>query len=92
MRLEVKVEGERVREARFDAAGCGFAVAAGSAGTELISGLEVDQARGLTAFDLDRALGGVPPQKRHALLMFLECLAGTLGPRTEADAGSTSNS
>lgn len=84
MRLQVRLEEGRIREAAFDATGCGAAVAAGSAGTELLVGREVAEARGLTAFDLDRALGGVPPQKRHALLMFLECLAGALGPRTGA--------
>lgn len=78
------MEEGRVCEARFQATGCGVAVAAGSAGAELITGLAVEQARAVTAFDLDRALGGVPPQKRHALLMFLECLAGALGPRTES--------
>lgn len=86
LRLDLRVEDGVVAEARFDAAGCGFAVAAGSVGTELLLGRTPEEGRNLTAFDLDRALGGVPPQKRHALLMVLQCVAGTLGPRTPAPA------
>lgn len=81
MRLEIRVLEGRVTDARFTATGCGAAVAAGSAGVELLLGREVAAARRVTAFELDRALGGLPPQKRHALLMFLECLGGALGPR-----------
>lgn len=84
MRLELKVTEGRVAEARFQARGCGAAVAAGSAGVDLVIGRQEVEARALTAFELDRSLGGLPPQKRHALLMFLECLAGALGPRSGA--------
>jgi nitrogen fixation NifU-like protein len=83
MRLEVRLADGRVAEARFRATGCGVAIAAGSAGTEWITGRALDEARALSAFELDRLLGGVPPSKRHALLMFLDCLAQALGPRTE---------
>ncbi|MEW6284567.1 MAG: hypothetical protein AB1758_38495, partial [Candidatus Eremiobacterota bacterium] len=41
----------------------------------------VEEARNLTAFELDRILGGLPPSKRHALWMVLECLHKALGPR-----------
>lgn len=86
MRLEVEVRDGRVADARFEAHGCGAALAAGSAGAEIIIGQPLDLARNLTAFDLDRALGGVPPAKRHALWMMLECLAAALGPRDQASS------
>lgn len=84
LKLYVRVEEGRVVEASFEAAGCGAAVAAGSAAVEWLQGRPVEEARALTAFELDRALGGVPPVKRHALLMVLEALAEALGPRPEA--------
>ena len=84
MRLEFLVANGRVREVRGQAFGCGAAVAAASVATELLQGLAVTQARSLDAFQLDRALGGVPPAKRHALLMVLQCLAEALGPRLGA--------
>jgi NifU-like protein involved in Fe-S cluster formation len=84
MRLEFLVAEGRVRELRGQAFGCGAAVAAASVATELLQGLTVTEARNLNAFQLDRALGGVPPAKRHALLMVLQCLAEALGPRIGA--------
>jgi len=81
MRLEFRLAEGRVLEVRCQAFGCGAAVAAGSAATELLAGRTLDAARRLTAFELDEALGGVPAPKRHALLMVLECIAGALGGR-----------
>jgi len=84
MRLEFLVADGRVREVRGQTFGCGAAVAAASVATELLRGLTVTEARNLDAFQLDRALGGVPPAKRHALLMVLLCVAEALGPRIGA--------
>ena len=84
MRLEFLVADGRVQEVHAQAFGCGAAVAAASVATELLQGLTVTEARNLDAFQLDRALGGVPPAKRHALLMVLQCLAEALGPRIGA--------
>ena len=84
MRLEFLVADGRVREVRGQAFGCGAAVAAASVATELLHGLTVTEARNIDAFQLDRALGGVPPAKRHALLMVLQSLAEALGPRIAA--------
>ena len=81
MRLEFRLSEGRVQEVRCQAFGCGAAVAAGSAATELLAGRTLGEARALTAFELDEALGGVPAPKRHALLMVLECIAGALGGR-----------
>ena len=84
MRLEFLVADGRVREVRGQAFGCGAAVAAASVATELLHGLTVTEARNIDTFQLDRALGGVPPAKRHALLMVLQSLAEALGPRIAA--------
>lgn len=88
LRLFVRVDEGRVAEAAFEAWGCGAAVAAGSAAADWLRGRDVEEARAMTAFELDRALGGVPPAKRHALVMVLEAVAEALGPRPEAAAGA----
>ena len=85
IRLEFLVADGRVREVRAQAYGCGAAVAAASVATELLQGLTVAEARSLDAFRFDAALGGLPPAKRHALLLVLQCLAEALGPRLGAD-------
>ena len=46
----------------------------GSLGTELLVGKAVGEARKLSAFSLDEQLGGLPPAKRHAILLFLDAL------------------
>lgn len=80
LRLDLKIEGERIVSARYQAYGCGAVVAAASLGTELLTDLTVEQARQLSSFQLDEKLGGLPPSKRHAYLMFLECLHEALPP------------
>lgn len=81
LRLDFRSSGDRLREVCFRSRGCGAVKAAGSAATELLLGRTLEEARSLTSLDLDQALGGVPPAKRHALWMVLECLAEALGPR-----------
>ena len=85
MRLEFRVIDGRLEAVHGQAYGCGAAVATASLATELLQGLTVAEARSLDAFQLDAALGGLPPTKRHALLMALQCLAEALGPRLGAD-------
>jgi NifU-like protein len=86
MLIDFQVSDGRLVRVRAEAFGCGAAVAAASAATELLEGRTLSAARALTAFELDRALGGVPAPKRHALWMVLECVADALGSRTEPDA------
>ena len=64
----------RITEATFVARACGPVVAVASLGTQKITGLTLDQARELPILELDRELGGLPPSKRHAYLIFLESL------------------
>lgn len=81
MRMTFRLSEDTIEEVRFLASGCGPAVAAGSLATTMLKGLTFEQARGLSAFELDKALGGLPISKRHAILMVLECLHGALGAR-----------
>lgn len=72
--LQLRIEDQVIQEAGFLAKACAPVVAMGSVGCQLVTGLAVEQALKLSSFDLDRALGGLPPPKRHAILMFLESL------------------
>lgn len=64
--------------ARFLAKGCAPVIAVADAGCARLEGLTVEQARRLSTLELDREIGPLPPSKRHAYLLFLECLAGAL--------------
>ncbi|MFA7481757.1 MAG: iron-sulfur cluster assembly scaffold protein [Vulcanimicrobiota bacterium] len=74
--LYLKVDDQRrITEAGFQARACAPVIAVASLGTQKITGLTLDEARELSILELDRELGGIPPSKRHAYLLFLECLA-----------------
>src|SRR3954464_7865521 len=66
VRVSVRVEGDRVAEAGFDASGCGAARAAGSIVVELVEGAPLLEAASIDAGRISDALGGLSPGKRHA--------------------------
>jgi nitrogen fixation NifU-like protein len=72
--LYLKLDGDRVREARYRTYGCGPTIAAGSVLTELIAGRTIEECRGLTTEDVIAALDGVPPEKLHCPTMAVAAL------------------
>jgi tRNA-uridine 2-sulfurtransferase len=79
VRVAVRVEGDRVVEAGFDAEGCGAARAAGSAVVELVEGRPFLEAARVTPDDVADALGGLIPPKRHAAELAADALHRALG-------------
>jgi tRNA-uridine 2-sulfurtransferase len=79
VRIAVRLEGERVAEAGFDAEGCGAAIAAGSAVVELVEGAPLLGAARLGPADVAAALGGLTPPKRHAADLASDALHRALG-------------
>jgi tRNA-uridine 2-sulfurtransferase len=79
VRVAVRVEGDLVVEAGFDAEGCGAARAAGSAGVELVEGRPFLEAALVTPDDVADALGGLIPPKRHAAELAADALHRALG-------------
>jgi tRNA-specific 2-thiouridylase len=79
IRVSVRVEGDRVVAAGFDASGCGALTAAGSAAVTLVEGeLLLDAARVGTATIADE-LGGLSPGKLHAAELAADALHRALG-------------
>jgi tRNA-specific 2-thiouridylase len=85
IRVAVRVEGDRIVEAGFDAEGCGAARAAGSAVVELVEGQSLLRAASVSADRIAEALGGLIPPKRHAAELAADALHRALGAVT-ADA------
>jgi tRNA-uridine 2-sulfurtransferase len=79
VRVTVRLEGEVVAEAGFDAEGCGAARAAGSAVVELVQGRPFLEAALVTPDDVAAALGGLIPPKRHAAELAADALHRALG-------------
>jgi NifU-like protein involved in Fe-S cluster formation len=65
-RVYLRVRGGRVIEARFQTYGCGPTIAAASAGTELITGVPLEEAAALPGARVEAAVGGLPPDRAHA--------------------------
>jgi tRNA-specific 2-thiouridylase len=86
LRVSVRVEGDRVAEAGFDADGCGAVRAAGSAVVELVEHRPLMDAARVTPEDVAAALGGLIPPKRHAAELAADALHRALGAAAKAGA------
>lgn len=74
MRLFLKIEDGRVREARFMTLGCAAAIATGSILTEMITGKKLAEALAVTNEQVAAALGGMPPAKVHCSVLAEQAL------------------
>jgi tRNA-specific 2-thiouridylase len=86
MRFSVLVDGDRVRDAGFEANGCGAATAAGSAAVALVRGCSLLEAARIGARSIADELGGLSPGKLHAAELAADALARALGGAARAHA------
>ena len=77
-RFYLRIEGDLVREARFQTYGCGPSIAASSVATELVRDQPVRALDELTPEAVEKALGGLPEDRRHAATMVVDALRGAL--------------
>ena len=78
MRLYVRIEDNRIVEAKFQTQGCPAAIAAGSITTEMLHGKTVEELLTLKRDAVNKALGGLPPQKVHASVLSEDAVRATL--------------
>ena len=65
MQIFIKVEDNRIVDAKFRTFGCGSAIAVSSMITELVKGKTLDEALSISKETVAEELGGLPPQKMH---------------------------
>lgn len=65
LQLAVRIEGERIADARFLCRGCTTAIACASLLTEQLRHCTLAEARSLTAQSLSQSLGGLPAATFH---------------------------
>lgn len=86
VRVSVRVVGDRVVEAGFEASGCGAVIAAGSAAVELVRDATVLDAARVGVKAISEELGGLSPGKLHAAELASDALARALGEAAARDA------
>jgi nitrogen fixation NifU-like protein len=64
IRVQARIEGVRIVEARFTADACALCIAAASIMTDAVRGMVLEQARSLDADWIASRLGGAPPRAR----------------------------
>jgi nitrogen fixation NifU-like protein len=87
MRLYLKIEEGRVRDAKFRTFGCGAAIASSSMLTEMIKGKTVDEARAITNQHVADALDGLPAVKIHCSVMAEQAVKSALDDYVKKHAG-----
>lgn len=65
MELYIKVEDNRIADAKFKTFGCGAAIATSSMITELVKGKTLEEAERISKKTVAEALDGLPPIKMH---------------------------
>jgi nitrogen fixation NifU-like protein len=78
LHLYLKIADNRITAASFQAQGCPPTLAAASALTEIISGLQLDQARALAPSDVTRELETLPRNKEHCSVLAIDALRAAL--------------
>lgn len=65
MKIYIKVEDNKIVDAKFKTFGCGAAIATSSMCTEMVRGKTIEEALAITREQVAEELGGLPPVKMH---------------------------
>lgn len=74
MEISLKIEDDRIVDAKFRTFGCAAAIAASSTATEMVKGMTLDEALNLTNAEVVEELEGLPPQKIHCSVLAEEAI------------------
>lgn len=77
-RMFLKIEGDRIVDAKFLSFGCAANIATGDVTVDLIKGKTVDEAEKLQIREIAEALGGLPVIKMHCAVLAYKTLKKAL--------------
>jgi nitrogen fixation protein NifU and related proteins len=78
LKLSAREDGGRIAEARYKVRGCAASIAAASALTELIHGLDRIALAALCKEDVERAVGGLSNESKHAAVLCVDAVTALL--------------
>jgi nitrogen fixation protein NifU and related proteins len=78
LRLSALIDAGCVAQCGFKVRGCTASIAAGSALTELITGSDKTRLGNLAAGDIERAVGGLSNESKHAAALCLDAVRALL--------------
>ncbi|MBD3385876.1 Fe-S cluster assembly scaffold protein NifU [candidate division KSB1 bacterium] len=78
MKLSIKVENERIVDAKFKTFGCGAAIASSSMLTEMVKGKTLDEVMEITNKAVAEALDGLPKVKLHCSVLAEDALRAAI--------------
>lgn len=69
MQIQIKVENDVIKDAKFKTFGCGSAIASSSMATSMIIGITIDEALEISNKQIIEELGGLPAVKVHCSVL-----------------------
>jgi nitrogen fixation NifU-like protein len=78
LRLSAKFENGQIAAVAYKTRGCTASIAAGSALTEMMIGRSGPELASLKASDIESALGGLPPESKHAAILCIDAVKALL--------------
>ena len=74
MKITLKIENDRIVDAKFQTFGCTAAIATSSTATDMVIGKTIDEALQITNAKVVEELEGLPPQKLHCSVLAEEAI------------------
>jgi len=91
MKLQIKVQGDKIVDARFKTFGCGSAIASSSLATEWLKGRSVNEAMQIKNTDIVNELH-LPPVKIHCSVLAEDAIKAALEDYRKKRGGQTAES
>ena len=88
MKLQIKVENDKIVDAKFKTFGCGSAIASSSLATEWVKGKSVDEAMSIQNTDIVEELS-LPPVKIHCSVLAEDAIKAAISDYKDRNQSKT---